>query len=184
MERHLTIWSTRSLTLLGKILILKTFAFSQAIYLLQSMCINDLSLKRINKLVFKFLWNKNFAALKAPDRIKRSVMMTPIDLGGFGMMDLKEVADSLDFRSYGRLIVSEHPFFFFKDAFYSYANNTNSKYELHLSDCICNKILSRTIMYRIIPQVQKSSSIRCSISTDRHASHGSPLVWIIPRDNV
>ena len=35
MEKHLKVWSTRGLTLLGRILILKTFAMSQATYLMQ-----------------------------------------------------------------------------------------------------------------------------------------------------
>ena len=111
MERQLSAWSTRSLTLIGKILIIKTFAFSQLIYLMQTMSLNDFSFNLVNKVVYKYLWNKNFAATKAPDRLKRSIMLTPMQLGGFGMMDIKELGESLDLRSYGRLIVSEHPFF-------------------------------------------------------------------------
>ena len=111
MERQLRNWSTRNLTLLGKILIIKTFAFSQIIYLMQSMCLNETSYNLINKVVYKYLWNKNYRAAKAPDRIKREIMMTPLRLGGFGMMDIKELGKSLDLRSYGRLVVSEHPFF-------------------------------------------------------------------------
>ena len=37
-------------------------------------------------------------------------MLTPVSLGGFGLLDLNELSDSLDLRSYGRLVVSMHPF--------------------------------------------------------------------------
>ena len=111
MEGQLLTWSSRNLTLIGKILIIKTFAISQVIYLLQSMSLSEASYGMINKVVYKYLWNKNFRAVKAPDRIKREVMMTPLRLGGFGMLDIKELAESLDLRSYGRLITTNHPFF-------------------------------------------------------------------------
>ena len=75
------------------------------------MSLSEASYGMINKVVYKYLWNKNFRAVKAPDRIKREVMMTPLRLGGFGMLDIKELAESLDLRSYGRLITTNHPFF-------------------------------------------------------------------------
>ena len=55
MERHLKVWSTRSLTLLGRIIILKTFAMSQSIYLMQSMTLCANSIKRLMALMWKFL---------------------------------------------------------------------------------------------------------------------------------
>ena len=110
MERLLRWWSTRRLTLLGKILILKTFAFSQLIYLMQSISLGEASRKAALKVIYKYLWNKNFDATKAPERIKRSIMLTPVQLGGFGLLDLKDLGDSLDLRSYGRLQTTMHPF--------------------------------------------------------------------------
>ena len=111
MTKHLEKWSRRHLTLIGKILILKTYAVSQAIFLMQSIFLNENSLKRINQLMFKFLWNKNFFNAKAPDRIKRSVMLTPMQLGGFGMMDIDLMNKSLNLRAAGRMAVSNHPVF-------------------------------------------------------------------------
>ena len=111
MERFLRMWSTRQLTLLGKILVIKTFAVSQSIYLMQSITLSAGSLKSIEKLIYKFLWNKNFNTAKAPDRIKRCIMETPTVDGGFGMINIRALNDSLDLRSYARLLKSEHPFF-------------------------------------------------------------------------
>ena len=110
MERILKSWSTRRLTLLGRILIIKTFAVSKAVYLMQSMSLNDANHVKIMKLLFKYLWNRNFNAARAPERIKRSVMLTPVRLGGFGMVDIKALGASLDLRAYGRMLTTEHPF--------------------------------------------------------------------------
>ena len=103
-------WSTRTLTLLGKILIIKTYAISQVIYLMQSMSLCESSIKKIMTVIYKFLWNRNFDAARAPERIKRSIMLTSVSNGGFGMIDLKDVGDSIDLRSYGRMQVTKHPF--------------------------------------------------------------------------
>ena len=111
MQKHLACWSRRHLTLLGKILIIKTFAVSQAIFLMQSLMLQDKSLKAINNLLYKFLWNKNFFGAKAPDRIQRKIMVTPVKDGGFGMMDIELLNKSLTLRAIGRMVSSEHPMF-------------------------------------------------------------------------
>ena len=110
MSRLLQVWSTRRLTLLGRILVVKTFAISKVIYLMQSMSLSDGSYNEIIKVIFKYLWNKNFNAARAPERIRRSIMLTPVALGGFGMINIRELGESLDLRSYGRLLVTKHPF--------------------------------------------------------------------------
>ena len=109
IERLLRSWSTRRLTLLGKILIIKTYAMSQAIYLMQTMSLSSNNLKKIMTLIFKYLWNRNFDALKAPERIRRSIMFTPIKHGGYGLVDIKDLGDSLDLKAYGRLHITRHP---------------------------------------------------------------------------
>ena len=59
-------WSRRSLSTLGKILIMKTFGISQAIFLMQSVVLNAEHLKKLNATIYKFIWNKNYLAAKAP----------------------------------------------------------------------------------------------------------------------
>ena len=110
MDRILRMWSTRHLTLLGRILIIKTFAVSQLIYLAQSIALSEKSCKAAIRIIFKYLWNKHYDGNRAPERIKRTIMLTPIEWGGFGLIDLNELCDSLNIRSYARLINSKHPF--------------------------------------------------------------------------
>ena len=110
METQMANWSKRGLSTLGKILIAKTFGISQIIFLLQSMALDKSDFKKINEIVYKFIWNKNFSASKAPERIKREIVNKPIKLGGLGMLDIEELDISLKLRAYGRLKDSRHPF--------------------------------------------------------------------------
>ena len=103
-------WSARSLSILGKILILKTFAISQLIYVMQSMVLSSEHFKRINQLLYKFIWNRHYLAAKAPERIKREIVNAPIEAGGFGMLDVAELDKSLKLKALARIVDSKHPF--------------------------------------------------------------------------
>ena len=109
MESNFKRWSQRRLSVLGKILIAKCFGISQMIYLMQSLVINNDHIKRINACVYKFIWNKHYSGAKAPERVCRAIVNTPIRLGGFGMLDICKLDDSLKLRSLGRLLTSTHP---------------------------------------------------------------------------
>ena len=103
-------WSARHLSTLGKILIVKTFAISQVIYLMQSMVLTNEHFKEINKILFKFIWNRHFQASKAPERIKRDIVYTPVKYGGLGMLDLSSIDRSLKLKAFARLCTTNHPF--------------------------------------------------------------------------
>lgn len=55
MEQHLNMWSTRRLTLVGRILILKTYAISQQIFLMQTMSLKHANIIKLTRVCFKFL---------------------------------------------------------------------------------------------------------------------------------
>ena len=103
-------WSRRSLSTLGKILIMKTFGISQAIFLMQSVVLNAEHFKKLNATIYKFIWNKNYLAAKAPERIKREIINTPVKLGGFGMLDIVKLDESLKIKALGRILTTVHPF--------------------------------------------------------------------------
>ena len=110
MTKHLKTWTARQLSILGKILIVKTYGISQVIYLMQSMCLSDAHVKQINAILYKFIWNKHFMAAKAPERIKREIVNKPIKLGGLGMLNIVELDASLKVKALGRLLETNHPF--------------------------------------------------------------------------
>ena len=103
-------WSKRNLTTLEKILIVKTFGISQAIFLMQSMSISSVSFKKLNALLYKFIWNRHYLAAKAPERIKREIVNTPVKMGGLGMLDIVALDESLKLKALGRLMDTGHPF--------------------------------------------------------------------------
>ena len=110
MDKHFRTWSRRSLSTLGRILIVKTFGLSQFIYLMQSVTLLTAHFKKINNLIFKFIWNRHYLAYKAPERIKREIMFKPIKFGGYGMLDVVSLDESLKLKSIGRMFASSHPF--------------------------------------------------------------------------
>ena len=110
IDRHCKAWSRRSLSTLGKVLIMKTFGISQAIYLFQSIVLNKDHFKKLNGIIYKFIWNRHYLAAKAPERIKREIMNKPIKYGGFGMLDIIALDESIKIKALGRIQITSHPF--------------------------------------------------------------------------
>ena len=110
MDKQFRSWSRRSLSTLGKILIAKTFGLSQVIYLLQTLTLSNVHIKRINAVLYKFIWNRHYQASKAPERVRREIVNKKVNYGGYGMIDLKALGDSLALKALGRIRTTEHPF--------------------------------------------------------------------------
>ncbi len=110
MNKHFTDWSRRSLSILGKIQIIKTFGLSQYLYTLAVLNLNPDHWKNIRKLIYKFIWNKNMNVAPAPHRISREVILTPVEKGGFGMVDLEAVMFASRIRRFAHLMEhNSHP---------------------------------------------------------------------------
>ena len=110
IDSNLKRWSRRNLSILGKILIVKTFGISQLIFLLQSMSLKNAHMTVLKAYLYKFIWNRHYMASKAPERIKRTIVDTPVKLGGLGMLDIAQLDAGLKIKALGRLQTSEHPF--------------------------------------------------------------------------
>ena len=110
IEANCKRWSSRRLSLLGKILIVKTFGISQIVYLMQCMVLSEADFKSLNAILYKFLWNRHFEAAKAPDRLPREIINTPVKLGGFGMLNIEELDKGLKLKALSRLFSTSHPF--------------------------------------------------------------------------
>ena len=95
MSDQLRLWSKRNLSILGKILIYKTFGLSQILYIGSVIQLSKKDEAKITELIYKFIWNKDMDKLKAPDRIKRSTLANPIKELGFGMIDFRDVIKSI-----------------------------------------------------------------------------------------
>ena len=92
-------WQHRKLSLLGKITVIKSFAFPKLIYPLTVLPNPpEDQLKIINTSMFEFLWNKN------PDKIKRKTIVQNIENGGLKMIDTNKFLKSLKSNWVKRLL--------------------------------------------------------------------------------
>ena len=88
MEGLINIWRSRGLSLKGKIIIIKTLILPQIQFLFSMIYTPDIILKRVDNILFSFLWDNK------PPKIKRSTIISPIVKGGLGMIDVYAVHDA------------------------------------------------------------------------------------------
>ena len=85
----LSCWRYRRLTLMGKILVIKSLAASQLTYILAPLATNHEIIREINDLFYSYLWNNK------GDKIKRSVIISEYEKGGLKMVDIATFNKSL-----------------------------------------------------------------------------------------
>jgi hypothetical protein len=107
LKKQLDMWRMRSLTILGKILILKTFGISQLIYVMQCCGFTDEDHKKIDDIILDFIWKKS-THKKRVERISRIIMMKPTICGGFGLPKARELDESMKIKQYLRSRESIH----------------------------------------------------------------------------
>jgi hypothetical protein len=83
LKRILDMWSQRDLSLIGKITILKSLAYSKIIYQCGVLDPPPKFIEQIIELAFGFLWNKK------PDKIKRKTIISTYEDGGLRMTEIK-----------------------------------------------------------------------------------------------
>lgn len=88
IQRLLSQWRTRDLTLFGKITIVKILALSQIVHTASNTETPDWAVQSLNRLFYNFIWNKR-------DRIKRNTMIGDISQGGINMVDTESFLNAL-----------------------------------------------------------------------------------------
>jgi hypothetical protein len=110
MTQHFKEWSKRNLSLLGKVQIIKTFGISQYLYSLAVLDFLPEQWKDIDRLINKFLWNRNFLTRNAPHRLKSEIVYTHKLKGGLGLIRLSQIATAIKIRCYSILTDDfDHP---------------------------------------------------------------------------
>ena len=85
IKKKLNIWKQRDLTIYGKVLILKTFALSQLLYVASVFHVPDNIMKEVEALAYNFLWNGR------QHKVKQRVVTQDYEHGGCKMIDLYEM---------------------------------------------------------------------------------------------
>jgi hypothetical protein len=80
-KRILDLWAQRDLSIIGKITILKSLAFSTLTYQCGLLNPPEKFIETINDIAFKFLWNNK------PDKVKRKTIIADYKDGGLKMLD-------------------------------------------------------------------------------------------------
>ena len=109
VDSQLASWSNRGLSILGKILIYKTYGLSQIIYVTRVFNFTKSEHSILRNLIYKFIWNKNYQLAKAPDRIKRQYLTEQIKKGGFGMIDHESVIMAMNSKQVLVNRANNHP---------------------------------------------------------------------------
>jgi len=104
MKAILDKWRCLNLSLEGNILIAKTFGLSQFIHLMQVITIPLDDLKKIEAILFNFIW-------RGVDKIKRLVLMSDFEFGGLKAPDPISLNLCMKIKNYFRLSFStlSHP---------------------------------------------------------------------------
>lgn len=89
LEKCLIVWSSRDLTLFGKITTIKSLALSKIIFISSVLSVPTGFVDQVNKSVFNFICNQK------PPKIKRSTMIGRIKDGGLSMPDFDTIDKSL-----------------------------------------------------------------------------------------
>ena len=94
-------WKPRSLTLVGKILIVKTFAISQLIYRMHTCCIKEEDLTKIERICYSFIWNSTNNN-RPGDKVKRTLMKNKYEHGGMKAPCIKSMDSGIKLKKYLR----------------------------------------------------------------------------------
>ena len=87
LQSIITDWSKRHLSIQGKVIALKEFLVSQLAYVMQSIGLPRLALQKINRLLYKILWQKRLSSRRAFEKVKRKVLKAEHSKGGLNMIN-------------------------------------------------------------------------------------------------
>ena len=88
VKKLINIWSSRGLSIYGKVTIIKSFLIPKFVYVCSVLPTPNKLIQELNKILFKFLW-------KGTDKVKRVSVINEYEKGGLRMIDLESMVKSL-----------------------------------------------------------------------------------------
>ena len=83
-------WNKRNISMYGKIILCKTFILSKINYLIQSLSLPEQVLAEIDRIMFRFIWQKSISNKRVVERISRNMMCQDTQFGGLKMISVKD----------------------------------------------------------------------------------------------
>ena len=99
IDKTLTNWQKRKLTIYGKVSVIKTYALSKIVYPASVLVVPERIVKSLKDKIFTYLWGKR-------DKVKRSNVINRMSHGGLNMVDIDCFLASLKAAWVVRLIDS------------------------------------------------------------------------------
>ena len=140
IKKTLEQWQQRDLTIKGKITVAKSLAVSQLVFLMTAICINKVTLARIQSLIMKFVWRGR------PPKVSRKTLTMPISRGGLKLPDLEAMNRANRIAWIGRIIQ-------LKEA--TFVQVLEKKMRLPLRDLVKMNFDGHWVTSRRIPQFYK-----------------------------
>ena len=91
-------WEKRNLSLLGKILIVKTLIIPQFTYIASSTVLNKQYVDQLEKEIYNYIWDGK------KDKVKRNSLIADYEKGGLKMIDVKSYFNTLKVKWVLRLL--------------------------------------------------------------------------------
>ena len=88
INKLISSWSKRKLTLLGNCQISKMFMISQVNHLIHALSLPENVLNDIDFLLFQFVWGRKDSC-RVVEKVKRTTLCLPIEEGGLGMISIR-----------------------------------------------------------------------------------------------
>jgi len=103
MSNLIKIWSVRDLSIHGKLVVIKTFLVSQFTFVMQSIGLPDAVLQKVNRILYKFLWQRRFCNKRAFEKVKRKILQGDYCNGGLKMVDMQLMQECYYLQWAGKL---------------------------------------------------------------------------------
>ena len=99
LEGIIKLWSRRSLTLFGRLTLIKTLLISQIVYLIVPLPRPPQQIvNKINKILHQFIWNCG------TEKLSRMLVEKPKSIGGLDMINFDKFYTSLKLKSIGKIL--------------------------------------------------------------------------------
>ena len=86
IERQFKLWKNRNLTLQGKVYLVKCYGLGIIQHCISCITVPEEIIKRLESIIWKFLWGNTGREL-----VKRDIRIRSVESGGLGMPDIRTV---------------------------------------------------------------------------------------------
>ena len=103
LESHLNLWKRRSLSLVGRALLVNALGLSKLNYLATLLIVPDWVKHKVNSLIWPFLWRKKF------EPVSRQTCFCLKSKGGLGVVNFMKKSHALKISSVAKAVQSNDP---------------------------------------------------------------------------